>query len=145
MGIYSPHSNQIFEMNLKKLFFLSSLIILFISHVAYFIFEAKFVEENGFKSFYESFSGLIALIIFSLNVWQMPVILQLIKMYDAFIEKSEPNPIDFIFESVQITNKHITLIDLFIFNDITRKEVAPVSRVRYENWKNVKINALYFR
>lgn len=87
MGIYSSDSNQIFILNSKKLFFLLSLIISFISHLAYFIFEAKFIEDNGFKSFYESFSGGIALSVFLLNIWQMPVILQSIRMYDEFIAK----------------------------------------------------------
>lgn len=89
MGIYSPHPNQIFTLNSKKFFFLSSLLISFISRIGYFVFETKFVEYNGFKSFYQTISTLIALSDFSLSIWQMPAILQIIKMFDEFIEKSK--------------------------------------------------------
>lgn len=76
-------------MNYKKLSFVLSLIVTFISRIGYFIFEAKFVEGNGFNSIYHSFSLLIASSDFLLSIWQMPEILQSIKIYDEFIEKSK--------------------------------------------------------
>lgn len=104
LGIYSPNSNQIFSFNLKKLFFLLGLIVTFVSRFGYFLFEAKFVEENGFKSFYQSISVLIALGDFLLSIWQMPEILQLIEMYDAFIRKSE--------SIILMRNKFVDLLNL---------------------------------
>lgn len=85
MGI----SRQIFAWNARKLFFLMGLIMAFISRFGYFVFEAKFVEENGFKSFYETFLLLIALSVLLQEVWQLPEILQLINMYDDFIRRSK--------------------------------------------------------
>lgn len=94
MGIYSPDSKQIFTWNSRKLFFLFSLILMSISRIGYFVFDAKFAEDNGFTSFYQTFSALTALIVFSLCLWQMPVILQSMRMYDEFIKKRKFKPIE---------------------------------------------------
>lgn len=83
MGIYSPHPNW------KKLFIWLSLVMAFISRFGYFVFEAKFAEENGFQSFYETFLVLIVLGVFLQELWQMPEILQLIEMFDDFIKRSK--------------------------------------------------------
>lgn len=88
MGIFSPNPNQIFSSNPKKLFFLLSLTIILSSHFAYFFYKTTFKVDSG-KSFSQSISILIALIDFLLSIWKMPGILQLIKMYDAFIKGSK--------------------------------------------------------
>lgn len=90
MGIHSPHPNQMFTLNSKKLYFLLSLIVLFISRLGYFLFEAKFVEDNGFKSFYNTVLLVLTLSIYLMHAWKMSAILQVIQMYDEFIEKSKP-------------------------------------------------------
>lgn len=107
MGIYSPHPNQRFTLNPRKLFFLSGLIGLFISRLGYFIFEAKFVEDNGFESFYQTFLILIGLAVFLMSVYQMPELIQAIKMFDEFIEKSEST---IRFASLSYKNMIILLI-----------------------------------
>lgn len=89
MGIYSPHSTQIYTFNRRKLFIFLSLTLCFLSRLGYFLFKTNFIEENGFKACYQSIGGLVCVVDFLLNIWQMPLILQLIKMFDEFIEKSE--------------------------------------------------------
>lgn len=108
MGISPP--NQIFAWNSKKLFFLFGLIMAFISRFLYFVFEAKFVEENGFESFYETFLLLIALSVLFQEVWQLPEMLQLINMYDDFIERSK--------STIPFVHIQIMVISLFILNEI---------------------------
>lgn len=88
IGIHSTESKQIFSLNPKKLFFLLSILFMVISHIAYFIFESKIADDKG-DSFYTTSAALSALIDFSINVYRMPIILQLIQTYNELIEKSK--------------------------------------------------------
>lgn len=89
VGIYLHHSNQFFTFHPKKYIIVLGLITSFTSRLGYFVFEAKFVEENGFKSLYQCFSVLIASVDFLLSISFMPVNLELIEMFNEFIEKSK--------------------------------------------------------
>lgn len=85
MGI---KSNQYFSLNAKKLFFLLFITLGGISVTAYFIFEAKTIEEYG-NSFYSAISNLYTLVDFIVTVWRMPDILKLIEKCEKFIENSK--------------------------------------------------------
>lgn len=109
MGIDSPHSNQIYSLNCRKVFILSTLAMTFISRFGYFVLKAKFAEENGFESFYETFLILIVLGVFLQEFLQMPEIFQLINTYDDFINSSK--------SAISFDLVRNTMIVLFILNN----------------------------
>lgn len=71
----------------KSLFFLISTMLLFITTAAYFLFEAKTVDECG-MSFYVSISVSIFTVYTSKIAWNMDKISMLIQNYEEFIDKS---------------------------------------------------------
>lgn len=82
MGIQSSKSNS------KSLFFLFSMTLLLSSVTAFLLLEVTNMKGFG-MSFYGTTTDLNILIDFVITVWQMPTIVNLIKVSEKFIEQSK--------------------------------------------------------
>lgn len=88
LNMYSPETNRTHPFSWKIVFAVSSILILFITSVAFFLWEAETLDEYG-TSFYSSVTQLSTAFYFIVVVWRMPTILNLLKNFDEFIESSE--------------------------------------------------------
>lgn len=88
IGFYPSQTGQIgCSFNLKNLFILLSILQLFLSSLAFFLFEAHSLFDYG-TSFYTSITNLFSLIILAIILWKMTDILMLIEKFEEYIEKS---------------------------------------------------------
>lgn len=87
-GIHPSKPNQKYSSKLRSAVILLPLILANISSTAYFIFEAEAVAEYA-QCFYISASELCYTIDFLAVKWGMKDIIQMIEIFQKFIEKSE--------------------------------------------------------
>lgn len=83
-----PQSNQNYTQNSKTLLFLLSFIQMFISSAAFFLFQAKSMQEY-FKTLSVIITIFVCVIYISICKWKMVDILQLIEKFEEFIRKSK--------------------------------------------------------
>lgn len=88
LGSYSPENNQIYPFKWKIIFITVSDILMFIALFAFFLWEAKTVDDYG-TSFYECMMQLGCMHNFLVVVWRLPVIFKLLKHFEDFIEASK--------------------------------------------------------
>lgn len=86
MGIYPSQSNQNLLPNTKNVYFLLSMIRLFLSLIAFIVFEATSVNDFV-KTFFASMITLCALVCFLITIWKIQQILMLIEHFEEFIGK----------------------------------------------------------
>lgn len=91
LGIYPSQSNQNYSINIKSIFILSSMIGLFCSTSTFFLFNAENIVEfsDAFKAFYISSSVISFMTCFLVNIFNIRDILEFIKKYEKFLQKSE--------------------------------------------------------
>lgn len=87
LGIYSPETNQTHLFSGKIIFFAASIILMFITSITFFLWEAETMDDYG-TSFYGSMTQLSSAHNFVIVVWRMPLILKLLKGFEDFIETS---------------------------------------------------------
>lgn len=86
LGIHPlQQSNRFFS---RKLFFTFFYWVYTTSFFGYFLLDSSDIGEYG-QNFYRSMTILNATIDFSITIWQIPTILQLIEMCEKFIDKSK--------------------------------------------------------
>lgn len=106
VGIVPKQSHRSSPFNSKNLFILMGLFLMFISSLAYLLFEAKSIGKSA-DSIYMVLSSFVCVIIFLISIWKISTILELIEDYERFIEKSTFRvSIFFLFEW---QNNHIKL------------------------------------
>lgn len=88
LGIVPIQSNQNSSFNSKNLFVLMCLLQMFLSSLAYLLFEAKSIGKLA-DSFYMILTSLACAIFFSICIWKIANILQLIREFEQFIGKSK--------------------------------------------------------
>lgn len=88
LGIYSSETNQTHLFNWRVIFVTSSMILAFITSFAFFLWEAETIDDYG-TSFYGSITQLCSVHNFLTIVWKMPLILELFRKFETFIESSK--------------------------------------------------------
>lgn len=87
MGIYSPQQHDS-SSNVKIYSFLLSMIGSFIQSTGFLLNKAVSVSDYG-TSFYASVTSLAVITGYAMQIWRRVHIFNLIKKYDAFIEKGK--------------------------------------------------------
>lgn len=87
VGIVAVQSSRDSSFNSKNLFILMNLFLLFMSSLAYLLFESKSIGKSA-DSIYMVLSSFVCALIFWISIWKIPKILELIEEYEGFIEKS---------------------------------------------------------
>lgn len=88
LGLYSPKTNQSHLFNWKVIFSLSFMVLMFMTSFAFFLWEAETLDDYG-TSFYESLAEVSSVHNFMMNVWRTPLIIELVKNFEDFIESSK--------------------------------------------------------
>lgn len=89
MGIFLPKSGEKCSFNWKNVFFMYISTQSIVPITAFLLFQpSKTVYECGI-SIYVIISGLVFLLYFLIQMWQMSDILSAIETYEVFIEKSK--------------------------------------------------------
>lgn len=88
LGIYPPQGNEKFRFNKINLLVLFCYAQLCIPMVAFFILKAKSMQEYG-ATFFAFLTLLVTTIDFLILMWKMPNILNSIRDFEEFIEKSK--------------------------------------------------------
>lgn len=90
LGIYArlQSNRNAPKLNWKNLFFLTCYSMMFISSVAYILFEAKMIGEIA-DSIFMCLTSLTCAVYFVSSIYKIPKILDLIGEFEKFIEKSE--------------------------------------------------------
>lgn len=88
LGIHPSQPNQRYSFSLKSVAIFMTLILLFASSTAYFLFKAETIPEYA-QCFYMSATALCITINFLTLCLEMRNILKLIEKYEEFIQKGE--------------------------------------------------------
>lgn len=88
IGIYPPQSNRNHNFNPKNLFFVCSMVHIVTLHAAFFLFEAKRLDEYDLSFYYVQLI-LSAIFYFISNIYQIDNIIKLIDKYEEFVGKSK--------------------------------------------------------
>lgn len=87
-GVYAVQSNRKCLLNPRNLFILFFLLQMFLSSLAYFLYEAKSIGEYA-DTFFMIFTTVVCVIFFSIGILKMSRIHKLIGEFEEFINKSE--------------------------------------------------------
>lgn len=87
VGVYPMQSNRNSVFNSKNVFVLMCALEMFTSSLAYFLFEAKSIGEFA-DSFFMVLSSCVCAVYFSISIFKIAHILELIGGFEQFIEKS---------------------------------------------------------
>lgn len=88
LGVYPVQWQRKSLWNERNLFVIISLVQMFISSLAYFLYEAKSIGEYA-DSFFMVFTNVVCVVFFSISIFKMSSIHMLIGEFEQFIEKSE--------------------------------------------------------
>lgn len=88
LGIHPSQSEKRPSFNFHNLFIPANFLVFFIFQIAFFLLKAETIVERS-ETFYSSLTIFGCNVIFIINFWKMPHIVQLIGNFEKFIEKSE--------------------------------------------------------
>lgn len=143
MGIYLREPNQVFSFNFNNILISSSIAVNFISVTAFFLFEAKSIDEYGL-SFYGSTTGLAVFIVFHINIFHMGKIIRTFEIFEKLIEKSNYycNEWTWDFDCMEKC-VFIEFFLIFVQRNAQFKGKGNIHRCNRGNWTNVQTSSLY--
>lgn len=88
VGINLPLSNRRYPLNARNLFYLLSFLPMFISSTSLFLFKANNIIDYTI-SFYVFLTELVSLIQFTIELYKVPMTIELIEKFEKQMEKSK--------------------------------------------------------
>lgn len=87
LGICPTNPNQKYAFSISSLFILLPMIVILSSTTLFFFTKAETTEEY-LHTFYISTTEFTFIACFVVNIWKISVVLELIRKYDEFVQKS---------------------------------------------------------